>query len=77
MTIRVAHTLEFMADIYRRSTAGGANSDRFQTFVKAAPSLPVQGYNPIASKPRPRHCRAAHRGTSRGQAGYTPAGLDD
>ena len=45
-------TLAFMAGVYRRSTEGGADSERFQAYVAAAAeSVPVSGYNPMTSKP--------------------------
>lgn len=52
MSITVAPTLAFMADVYRRPTTGGRESDRFTFYVRAAAeSLPVHGYNPMTTKP--------------------------
>jgi hypothetical protein len=41
-----------MAEVYRRSTDGGARSERFGAYVDAARDRrPVGGYNPMTSKP--------------------------
>lgn len=52
MTIEVILTLEVIAEVYRKSTAGGSASDRFNAYVAAGRSgLPVSGYNPMTSQP--------------------------
>lgn len=52
MTVRFVPTLAFMADVYRRSTEGGARSERFLAYTTAArEGTPVHGYNPMTSKP--------------------------
>ena len=47
----VVPTLELMAGVYARSTAGGPESDRFKAYVAAARDrAPIAGYNPMTSK---------------------------
>ena len=49
--VRVVPTLALMADVYRQSTSGGAESDRFRAYVAAARHrAPISGYNPMTSK---------------------------
>lgn len=51
MSITVVPTLAFMADVYRRSAAGGPRSDRFRAYEAAgAQRVPVHGYNPMTTK---------------------------
>ena len=52
MAPRVVPTLAVMADVYRRSTEGGPESERFRAYVVAARERhPIAGYNPMTSKP--------------------------
>lgn len=52
MQVQVVPTLAFMADVYRRSTAGGVDSPRFHAYTAAAAErVPVAGYNPMTSQP--------------------------
>jgi hypothetical protein len=52
VAIAVDPTLEMMADVYRRSLSGGPQSARFRSYVDVAKAMaPVQGYNPMTSKP--------------------------
>jgi hypothetical protein len=52
MAIEVIPTLEVMAGVYRKPTAGGSASDRFRAYVAAGRAgLPVSGYNPMTAQP--------------------------
>lgn len=52
MGILIAPALTIMADVYRLSASGGAESDRFAAYREAAQQhLPVYGYNPMTSEP--------------------------
>jgi hypothetical protein len=52
MGVQVVPTLAFMADVYRRSTAGGIDSPRLHAYTAAAAErVPVAGYNPMTSQP--------------------------
>ncbi len=51
MPIAITPTLELMASIYQLSTRGGTDSDRFKAYVRAAPTNPIHGYNPMTSQP--------------------------
>jgi hypothetical protein len=52
MAVTVQPTLELMAEVYGRSSDGGADSDRFAAYVAAgAATAPVHGYNPMTTRP--------------------------
>ena len=61
----VIPTLAFMADVYRLSRQGGAESPRFRAYAAAAGQrVPIGGYNPMTGQsvlghpPIPGHIRA-------------------
>jgi hypothetical protein len=51
VTITVERTLELMLTIYQQSSSGGADSPRFRSYVNAAATMPIQGFNPMTSLP--------------------------